>query len=489
MKFKDSVYLGLDVGTTHIKVAAYNGQGELKGIARVSTPAHVTKDGGIYHLAPELWSSTVKAIQMCVDQLQGSKIKSIGIASMAEAGVLLDASDEPVGPILAWYDPRPGQYLETVRQKVPALDFYRRTGLYPQSKYSLLKFLWMKEHMPDVWNKARSWLHVAEYIAFCLTGNKRTEMSLASRTLLFNINQLDWDHGLAREFGIKSELLQPVVPSAKVCGTVRKEASEYTKIPEGTPVTIAGHDHIVGSFGIGGTMEGDVTNSCGTAETLVAAIPKMDMGQFAEVPIFTIGCHVLPNRYYTLLSVGTTGGIVEWFLHVTGWNYEQLLETLSREDVATSGLGFYPILYGDRGTENSVQMGWFGGALTQAYPGQLASAMIRGLCCLFRYRMNVLKEYNIQTDRLLVTGGSSKNPFWMQGKADILNRPLQIVRDSEGVARGAAILSAKANQFMGEIPIPPSVTVTPNPENARQLEAHYEQYLKNIDLFRQLSVQ
>lgn len=489
MKIKDSVYIGLDVGTTHIKAAAYNRIGELKGISRVSTPAHVTREGGIYHLAGEIWMNTCKALQSCMEQIKGSKVKAIGIASMAESGVLLDKADEPLGTVLAWYDQRPSPYVGQANEKMTSLDFFRKTGLVPQAKYSLLKFLWMKENTPDIWNKAASWLHLAEYIAFCLTGIKQTEMSLASRTMLFNIKNLAWDEDIMREFGIRRELLQEVVSSAKVTGTVGKQASEYTGIAEGTPVTIAGHDHVVGSFGIGGTLEGDVTNSCGTAETLVTMIPKLDMSQFQRVPNFTIGCHVISGRYYSLLSVGTTGGIVEWFLNLTGWNYEQLLDVLAKETGVSSNLSFYPFLTADKRTGNHVQMGWFGGALTQSYSGQMAAAMIQGLSCLFRYQIEVLSGHQISMDRLLVTGGSTQNPYWMQTKANLLNRPLQLIRDSEGVARGAAILAAKANQSIDEIPVPQSLTVIPNKEHYGELNDYYQNhYLKNMELYKQLAV-
>jgi len=489
MKKKESLYIGLDIGSTHIKAAAYNRSGELKAIARSSTPAHVTKDGGIYHLASELWENTVNSIQSCIEQVQGHKIKAVGIASVAEAGVLLDGNGESLGPILAWYDQRPNQYLNRVKSRVPALQFYRKTGLYPQAKYSLMKFLWMKEHTPEHWKKGEAWLHIAEYIAYCLTGVMRTEISLASRTMLFNIQKRDWDEDLLQEFGIRKEILQQTVQAGQVVGSVQKQVSEYTKIPEGTPVTIAGHDHIVGAFGIGGTLDGDVTNSCGTAETLVITMPQPDMERFAEIPNFTIGCHVVPNRYYALMPVGTTGGIVEWFLSVTGWNYEQLLTVLSKETGVSKHLGFYPPPLGDSKSESHVQMAWFGGALTNSHSGQMASAIVQGLSFLFRYQTEVLQNLNIEMERLMVIGGSTKNPYWMQSKADVLNKPLHIVRDSEGVARGAAILAAKSGDQLDEIPVPPSLTIMPNAEQARKLQDYYaNNYLKNIEITKKLQI-
>ncbi|GIP31118.1 L-fuculokinase [Paenibacillus sp. J2TS4] len=487
MRKKDSLYIGLDIGSTHIKAAAYNRLGELKAIARTSTPAHVTKDGGIYHLASELWENTVKSIRSCMEQVQGHKIKAVGIASVAEAGVMLDESGEPLGPISAWYDQRPNQFLSMVKKRVPALQFYRKTGLYPQAKYSLMKFLWMKEYMPEQWKQGHAWLHIAEYIAYCLTGVKRTEISLASRTMLFNISRREWDDDLIAEFGIKKEWLQTTVQAGQVVGSVKKQVSEYTSISEGTPVTIAGHDHIVGAFGIGGTLDGDVTNSCGTAETLVLTMQNRDMEQFTEIPNFTIGCHVVPNRYYALQPVGTTGGIIEWLLSITGWNYEQLLTVLSKENGVNKSLGFYPAPLGDSESEKHVQIAWFGGALTNTHPGQMASSIIQGLSSLFRYRLEFLQSQNMPIERLMVIGGATKNPYWMQMKADILNRPLNIVRDSEGVARGAAILAAKSNDELDEIPVPASLTVLPNADHAGKLEEFYTDcYVKNVEITKKL---
>jgi xylulokinase len=135
-------------------------------------------------------------------------------------------------------------------------------------------------------------------------------------------------------------------------------------------------------------------------------------------------------------------------------------------------------------------MAWFGGALTNSYSGQMASAIIQGVSYLFRNRIEVLQHLNITIERLMVIGGSTKNTYWMQSKADILNQPLHIVRDSEGVARGAAILAAKASDELDEIPVPPSLTVMPNPDYARKLQDYYtNNYLKNIETAKKLITQ
>src|SRR5699024_7278780 len=277
MEKKESLFIGLDLGTTHIKAVAYNKYAEIKGVSRIVTPAHVNQNGGTYHLADELWKNTIKVIQDCLEQIQGNRVKGIGIASAAESGVLLDKQGDPVGPILAWYDERPNKYIENVKNKVPALDFYRKTGLYPKAKYSLMKFIWMKNNMRDSWKKGSSWLHLAEYIAYRMTGVKRNEISLSSRTMLFNINTRQWDEELLREYSINNDIFETIVQSGQITGYLKKEISKGLNITEGIPITIAGHDHIVGSFGIGSVHDGDVTNSCGTAETLVATTNQFNI--------------------------------------------------------------------------------------------------------------------------------------------------------------------------------------------------------------------
>ncbi|MGI2296445.1 FGGY-family carbohydrate kinase [Paenibacillus sp. GXUN7292] len=487
MKKKESLYIGLDISSTHIKAAAYDKHGNVKAISSTPTPVHMTKNGGTYHLADELREKSFYALESCVERVQGHKIKAIGVSSVAESGVLLDEDGESLGPILAWYDQRPNQYLNQVRQQVPTLDFYQKTGLFPEAKYSLLKFLWMKENMPDMWNKSKSWLHIAEYIVFCLTGVKKSEYSLASRSMMFNITSRQWDTDLLQEFDIKKSLLQEPAQAGTIHGYVNKTASAYTRIAEGTPVTIAGHHPVVGALGIGGMLDGDVTDVCDMMETLIITLPLQEMAKFNEAQVFTVGCHVVPEHHYAFLDVGTTGGIVEWFLSITGWDYQELLNVLSKANGVNKNLGFYPTSLGDSQSDNHVQMAWFGGQLTNSYPEQMASSIIQGLSCLFRYRIEQLQHLNIPIKRLLIAGESTKNPYWMQVKADLLNRPLHICRKWEGSSRGAAILAAKAIDEMDEFAIPPSLTVTPNAAKHVEMEKFYtESYLKNIEIAKQM---
>lgn len=488
MKKRESLYIGLDLGTTHIKAVAYNQIGEVKSISRIATPVRVTKEGGAYHLAKELWVNTIKVMRDCIEQVQEHKIKAIGIASAAEAGVLLDKYGEAVGPILAWYDDRPSKYLDYVKDKVPSIDFFKRTGLFPKPKYSLLKFIWMKEYMGEQWRNGCCWLHLADYIAYRLTGVKRSEISLASRTMLFNINTKKWEQDLIKEFDLDTNLFQEPIQSGQIVGNLTKEISEGLRLPEGLPVTIAGHDHIVGSFGIGSIHDGDVTNSCGTAETLVGTIATFEMDKISDIPEFTVGCHVIPNRYYTLLPVGTTGGIIEWFLDLMDWDYAKLKESLSKEKLYNNSLVFFPTPIGSVESDMHTQMGWFGGALSHSYSNQMALSLIHGLCYLFRFQIEYLNNRDIRMNRIMITGGSTQNPYWMQTKANILNKALHVVNDSEGVARGAAIMAAKATDGLDEIPIPSSYTVFPNEESEGLDEFYRTSYIQNIDILKKMKL-
>lgn len=487
MKKKDSLYMGLDISSTHIKVAAYEQSGNLVAVASTPTPVHMSKDGGIYHLGGELREKSIETIHDCMERLQGRKIKAIGVSSVAESGVLLDEDGRTLEPVLAWYDPRPNQYLQVVNSEISTAAIYRKTGLFPEAKHSLLKMLWMKEHMQEVWRQGKTWLHIAEYIVYCLTGEIKSEYSLASRSMLLDVSKRQWDTDLLHTFGIDAKLMPELVQAGKVHGHVHKEASELTKIPAGTPVTIAGHHPIVGAYGIGGVLDGDVTNVCDMMETLIITVPQQDMEKFRDAQPFSIGCHVASDHHYAMLDVGTTGGIIQWFLSITGWDHAKLMNALSKANGVHPNLGFYPTSIGDGTSDNHMQMAWFGGQLTNSYPEQMAAAMIQGLSCLFRYRMDELRRLQLPLKRLLVAGESTKNAYWMQVKADLFNSPIQVCRKWEGSSRGAAVLAAKSIDEIGEFAIPPSMTVSPNTNNRDEIEDFYQNsYLKNMELLNNM---
>lgn len=115
------------------------------------------------------------------------RVRGLAVASVGEAGVLLDAQDRPLAPVLAWYDPRPAALREAVLARVPAARLAAVAGLAPEPIFTTFKLAWHADRQPEAWARARRWLHLADWIAFRLGGAPATDASLASRTALFDL--------------------------------------------------------------------------------------------------------------------------------------------------------------------------------------------------------------------------------------------------------------------------------------------------------------
>jgi sugar (pentulose or hexulose) kinase len=278
--------LGLDVGTTAVKAAVFDGDNEV-ATGRAPTPWRTVPSGAEVN-ADELLAAAVAAAREAVAAVSG-RIVAIGVASVAETGVLLDKDGRPVVPGIAWHDSRGVKQAQRLAEDLP--DFTARVGLPPTPLCSLTKYRWLRENVPDSERGVR-WLNVAEWIVAGLGGAPISELSLSSRTGFFDLHTkqpyaeaLDWAEA-------PSGLVGEVVPAGTPMG--------ISSLPEarGAVLTVGGHDHLSAAVGAGAAGDGDVLNSCGTAEAFVrasAALPP-DRVARAVASDVSVGWHAADGR-------------------------------------------------------------------------------------------------------------------------------------------------------------------------------------------------
>jgi sugar (pentulose or hexulose) kinase len=279
--------LGLDVGTTAVKAAVFDADGTEVATGRAPTPWRTVPTGAEID-ADELLAAAVAAAREAVAAAAG-RIVAIGVASVAETGVLLDKDGRPVVPGIAWHDERGSEQAERLANDLP--EFSARVGLPPTPLCSLAKYRWLREHVPGSERGVR-WLNVAEWIVAGLGGAPISELSLSSRTGFFDLHTkqpyaeaLDWAEA-------PSGLVGEVVPAGTPMG--------ISSLPEarGAVLTVGGHDHLSAAVGAGAAGDGDVLNSCGTAEAFVrasAALPP-DRVARAVASDVSVGWHAADGR-------------------------------------------------------------------------------------------------------------------------------------------------------------------------------------------------
>ncbi|MGD0861147.1 MAG: FGGY family carbohydrate kinase [Candidatus Limnocylindrales bacterium] len=472
--------IGVDVGSTHIKaVLVAPGSGAVH-VARRATVTHAVRGGGAYHRPDELLGAVESAIAECVVASGaagaagsgGARPVAIGIASMAEAGVPLDVHGRPVGEILAWFDPRPAPQADWLERRIGAPALFARTGLRPEAKYTLPKLLWLRAERPGDVARARCWAGVAELVGHHLTGELATNASLACRTAAFSTADRRWDDELLGLAGLSPDQMPAVLPLGRPAGGLTPAAAARLGLAAGTPVAIAGHDHMAGALGAGVTRPGDALDSMGSAEVALLVTRRPSLADELRRSGFSSGCHALDGTWYVAGGLQASGALVEWFIDrflappldrpaaalVTAASgdagrYAAFLALLDRAGSGPARPLVRPYLRGRTAPRRNVSatLEIEGLAESHGLP-DLAAALVDGAAFHVRWMLEELERVTATTPgRVRVIGGGTRNTRWLTAKAALGPGRFEVARTDEAAALGAALVAGVAGGVYGSV--------------------------------------
>ena len=439
--------MGVDLGTTHCKVGLFELDGSAVRLASRRTATYRTVEGYVYHDPEELWSTAASTMTEVLAGLPPRYVDAVGVASMAEAGLLVDRkTGAPRSHVLPWYDARAERQAEEIAREEDPLRLFRRSGLRPSFKYGLPKLLWLRAQDPEV-TQGAVWLSVADYVVYRLTGRFVTDPTLAARTYLFHIGDGRWDDTWIRHVGLTPELFPEVLPSGTPAGTVHAEGAARTGLSPHTPVAVAGHDHICALLAAG-IVEPDVTlDSMGTAESLLGVLGGASAGRPGEREFesgLAVVPHVVPGQFCWLGGSPSSGGAIEWLrsqLAEEPLPYQQMMELLREADGPPTGILFYPYLSGSGAPcpDADVRAAFIGLSASHRR-GDLVKGVLEGTAyAVESIRRAAERLVGRQMEEVIAVGGGAKNRLWVQIKADISGRRHRLPPVIEATAQGAAL--------------------------------------------------
>lgn len=476
--------IGVDVGSTHVKAVLVAPGSGVVHVARRDTPTHAVSGGGAYHRPDELLGAVESAVAECVAAASAAPglapgaapPLAIGIASMAEAGVPLDARGRIVGDIVAWFDPRPAPQAEWLERRVGAPALFARTGLRPEAKYTLPKLLWLREKRPREFARLRRWAGVAELVAHHLTGALATNASLACRTAAFSVAERRWDAELLSLAGLAPEQMPEVLPLGQPVGGLTAAAAARLGLAEGTPVAIAGHDHLAGALGAGVTRPDDVLDSMGSAEATFLVTRAPVLADELRRSGFSSGCHAIDGAWYVGGGLQSSGALVEWFVDrflgerggpppggaaregPTGAapgpdRYAAFLALLDRAGPGPPQPLVRPYLRGRTAPQRDPAATFEVEGLLEAHGlPELAAALIDGAAFHVRWMLEELERLTgARPGRVRVIGGGARNPRWLAAKAALGPGRFEVAQTQEAAALGAALVAGVAGGLYGTI--------------------------------------
>jgi xylulokinase len=463
------VLIGIDVGTTGLKAVAVDARGELVREHAVRYPTHVAGPGAEQD-AEAWWRAAREAVPRVV---AGEGVDGVAVTCQAPTLVAVDGGGAPRGAALTWIDRRA---MAEARELEAAVGPGRNVA---DPYFATAKLLWWRRHRDDL-EGARAVLGATGFLVRRLTGEDTLDESSAS---LHQGWDERFDPALA-DAGVPLELLPEAVPCDALVGRVTADAAAATGLPEGTPVAAGATD------GVGAALESGVLSAeepivemTGFSSVTLQGVPRG-----TRVPGMIHMRHCVPGLDLLLTAQVTTGAVVDWVCGLTG--ARELLDHPERLPAARPGrLLVMPALAGERTpTWDPDARGAILGLDLAVGPAELLLGVFEGTALALRDDLERVARVVPAPEPMRASGGGAKSAAWLQVKADVLGRPVEVPRRGHGAAVGAAFLAGLA---VGTWPDAEALR-----EPTRGIVARYEPdperhaaYASRFELFRAVRAQ
>lgn len=437
-----AVFLGLDLGTSGVRVVAVERSGSLVAESGAGYPLLTPQPGWTEQDANQWWAACVSALRDITSKLgAGHRPEGLSFSGQMHGMVPLDAAGSPLRPALLWNDQRTGDQVEAIERAIPRDELIRRTGNRAATGFQLPKVLWLRDREPDLFSKMAKALLPKDFIAFKLTGNMAAEPSDGSGTGCFHLAKKDWDEEILMALGLSRGLFPEVVASTAVVGGVSAEVARETGLPAGLPVVAGAGDNAAAATGLGISNRFPARGSVSLGTSGVIFMPLADPTPEPEGRVHLF-CHADGN--YHLLGVTlSAAGSLQWFRDTVSpaSEFDALIDEAAESEPGARGAVFRPYLAGERTPhmDPSLRASWSGLSLASTR-ADLIRSVLEGVCFSLRDAYDLMTPLT-RIDALVTTGGGARSDLWLQMVSDVLQVPLLRPPSNQGAAFGAALLA------------------------------------------------
>ena len=496
--------LGIDVGTTGCKVAAFSTEGESLGFAYEEYEIESPQPGWAELDTPAVWDKIKQSIKNVVAKTAGDPVEALSVSSLGEAVAPVTLDRRILGPSLLNFDVRGQEYLEQLGQALDDDGLYRLTGNTLGAAFSLPKLMWIRDHQPEIYSQTDKFLPWVGFVCFMLGAEPKTDYALANRVLGFDLERGAWSPEVLDAAGIEQDKLPEPVPSGTIIGQVSQSVADELGLPEGAQIVAGAHDQCMGALGCGAVDEGTAMYGMGTYICIVPVFgqrpePERMMGQGLNTEH-----HAAPDRYVSLIY--NQGGVLfKWYRDTFAHSeaaqaqtagediYERLLSEMPQRP---SGLIVLPHFM-PTGPPDFIadSRGIIAGLHLNTERGEILKGILEGVTFYFREIVERLPEVGIDIRDYRATGGGSKSVPWLQLSADILGKPFTRLKWSETGVLGAALLAGSACGIYSDCReaveqlVQVECMIEPDPREHERYQNQFEHYKKTWPLMKDYLVE
>nr|WP_136252905.1 xylulokinase [Ningiella ruwaisensis] len=436
------MYIGIDLGTSGIKVVLTDEEGQV--LASHTASLEVSRPAPLYsEQAPQDW---VDALNKSMEQLSHehalNKVKAIGLSGQMHGAVLLDKHADVIRPAILWNDGRSHQECEELEQAVP--NSREITGNLMMPGFTAPKLLWVKKHEPEHFARIDKVLLPKDYLRYVLSGDYASDMSDSAGTLWLDVGKRKWDASLLAACGLSEANMPKLYEGSEITGYLHQSLADKWGM-KAVPIVAGAGDNAAGAIGVGLTQPGQAMLSLGTSGVYFVVSDKYTSNPESAVHSF---CHALPNTWHLMSVLLSAASCVSWFAEsIAKQPLSELLQELGDSiEIQEDSPFFLPYLSGERTPHNNpYAMGNFFGLTHQTDKKALLSAVIEGVSLAFADGVEALHASGTQAKEVMLIGGGARHEGWRQLLADVLNREVKFCEAGEvGPGLGAARLAQLA---------------------------------------------
>lgn len=474
-------YIGVDLGTSSLKLLLVNKQGEILKEASREYPVYFPKNAWSEQNPSDWWNAFVDGIKELVADINSEAVAGIGIGGQMHGLVALDKDDYIIRPAILWNDSRTEREVEYLNSVVGKDKLSELTANIAFAGFTAPKILWMRHNEPENFERITKIMLPKDYLNYCLTGVHCTDYSDASGMLLLDVKNKCWSKEMMDICGIKQEQLPTLFESYDIVGTLLPEIAEQLGLSSKTVVVAGAGDNAAAAIGTATVTNGKCNISLGTSGTVFISSDEFCVDSNNALHSF---CHA-SGAYHLMACILSAASCNKWFcediLKTDDYIGEQI--AITNDDLGNNDVFFLPYLMGERSPINDTDArGTFIGMRMDTKRQDMLQAVLEGVAFAIRDNVEIAKAQGIQITCSSLCGGGAKSELWQKILCNVLNLDITLPTTEQGPGYGAAMLAmvgcgeysdvkSCADQFVKSKKV-----ITPDGDIAARYDRQYNKY-------------
>ncbi|MCR5160341.1 MAG: xylulokinase [Lachnospiraceae bacterium] len=483
------LYIGIDLGTSAVKLLMMDETGAIKKIVSKEYPLYFPHPGWSEQNPEDWYEQSVEGLKELLDGCDRSEVAGISFGGQMHGLVILDEQDQVIRPAILWNDGRTFKetdYLNTVIGKEKLSEY---TANIAFAGFTAPKILWVRDNEPENFKKIAKIMLPKDYLAYRLTGTFCTDVSDASGMLLLDVKNRKWSKEMMDICSVREEQLPKLFESYEAVGCVKSSIAEELGLGDHVVVAAGAGDNAAAAVGTGTVGNGMCNVSLGTSGTIFISSDTFGVDKYNALHAFD---HA-DGHYHLMGCMLSAASCNKWWMDGIVGTKDYAGEQKSIEKLGENHVFFLPYLMGERSPHNDpAARGTFIGMTMDTTRADMTQAVLEGVAFGLRDCLEIAKSLGISLERTKIVGGGAKSPLWRKIIANVMGLKVDVPACEEGPSMGGAMLAmvacgAYANVEEAAAAIVRIVdTIEPDPELVEKYNARYDQFRRIYPAVKEL---